>query len=77
MQRMGMVIGLKPQKVDADKALHATPWPEMDAALKATHIGNYSIYLRQPENLNDRQADCCLHRHRLESGRRSEVGVVL
>ena len=51
MQRMGMVIGLRPQKVDAYKALHATPWPEMDAALKATHIGNYSIYLRQPENL--------------------------
>jgi len=51
MPRMGMVIGLRPEKVDAHKALHATPWPEMDAALKATHIGNYSIYLRQPENL--------------------------
>lgn len=50
MQRMGMVIGLKAEKVAEYKALHAEPWPEMDAALKAAGIGNYSIYLREPEN---------------------------
>jgi L-rhamnose mutarotase len=51
MQRMGMVIGLQPDKVAEYKLLHSTPWPEMDAALRAAHIRNYSIYLREPENL--------------------------
>ncbi len=51
VQRMGMVIGVKPEKIDEYKALHATPWPEMDAALSAANIRNYSIYLREPENL--------------------------
>lgn len=51
MQRMGMVIGLRPEKVDEYKSLHAAPWPGMDAALRAAHIRNYSIYLREPENL--------------------------
>ncbi len=51
MQRMGMVIGVRPEKVAEYKALHAAPWPEMDAALRAAHIRNYSIYLREPENL--------------------------
>ncbi len=51
MARMGMVIGLKPEKVAEYKALHAAPWPEMNAALTAAHIRNYSIYLREPENL--------------------------
>lgn len=51
MQRMGMVIGLRADKVAEYKALHASPWPEMNAALKAANISNYSIYLREPENL--------------------------
>lgn len=51
VQRMGMVIGLHPEKVSDYKTLHAKPWPEMDAALKAANIGNYSIFLREPENL--------------------------
>ena len=51
VQRMGMVIALKPGRVADYKALHAAPWPRMNAALKAAHIGNYSIYLREPENL--------------------------
>ena len=51
VQRMGMVIGVKPDKLDEYKRLHATPWPEMDAALKAANIANYSIYLREPELL--------------------------
>lgn len=46
-----MVIGLRPDKVADYKALHAAPWPAMNAALKAANIRNYSIYLRQPENL--------------------------
>jgi L-rhamnose mutarotase len=49
--KMGMVIGLKPERVAEYKALHAAPWPEMDAALKAAHIHDYSIFLKEPENL--------------------------
>ena len=37
MQRMGMVIGLLADKVAEYKTLHAAPWPEMNAALKAAH----------------------------------------
>lgn len=50
-QRMGMVIGVKADKLAEYKRLHAAPWPEMNAALSAAHIRNYSIYLREPENL--------------------------
>jgi len=51
IQRMGMVIALKPERIAEYKRLHAEPWPEMSAALSAAHIRNYSIYLREPENL--------------------------
>ena len=51
MRRMGMVIGLRADKVADYKALHAAPWPAMNAALRAANISNYSIYLREPENL--------------------------
>ncbi|MEQ1770698.1 MAG: L-rhamnose mutarotase [Devosia sp.] len=50
-ERMGMVIGVKPKKLPEYKRLHAEPWPEMNAALSAANIQNYSIYLREPENL--------------------------
>lgn len=51
VKRMGMVIGLKPESIETYRRLHADPWPEMDAALSAANIRNYSIYLREPENL--------------------------
>ena len=51
VQRMGMVIGVKPEKLAEYKRLHAEPWPELNAALSAANIRNYSIYLREPENL--------------------------
>jgi len=50
-RRMGMVIAVRPEKLDEYKRLHAEPWPEMNAALAAANIRNYSIYLREPENL--------------------------
>ena len=49
--KMGMVISLKPDRVGDYKALHAAPWPDMDAALKEAHIHDYSIFLKEPENL--------------------------
>lgn len=50
-RRMAMVIGVRPEKLALYKELHARPWPEMNAALSAANIRNYSIYLREPENL--------------------------
>ena len=46
--RMGMVIGVRPERVAEYKALHAAPVPEMDAALKAANIHDYSIFLKEP-----------------------------
>ena len=51
MQRMGMVIGLKPDKIAEYKRLHAAVWPEILAMISACNIRNYSIFLREPENL--------------------------
>jgi len=50
-QRMGMVISVRPEKLAEYKRLHAEPWPEMNQALSAANIRNYSIYLREPEML--------------------------
>jgi len=43
-QRFGMVIGLRPEKMDYYNELHANPWPEINGALKECNIENYSIY---------------------------------
>ena len=51
VQRMAMVIGARAEKLALYKEVHAQPWPEMNTALSAANIVNYSIYLREPENL--------------------------
>lgn len=51
MQRMGMVIGLKPDMIDEYKRLHAAVWPEVLAQIAQSNIRNYSIFLREPESL--------------------------
>lgn len=51
MQRMGMVIGIKPEKIEEYKRLHADTWPEVLATISKANIRNYSIFLREPENL--------------------------
>lgn len=51
MQRMGMVIGIRPEHVAEYKRLHAAVWPEVLARIAASHIRNYTIFLREPENL--------------------------
>ncbi len=51
MQRMGMVLGLKAGKVEEYKRLHANVWPAILALLSAHGITNYSIFLKEPENL--------------------------
>ncbi|MCY0147141.1 MULTISPECIES: L-rhamnose mutarotase [Hoeflea] len=51
MQRMGMVIGLKPEKIAEYKKLHADVWPGVLAKISECNIRNYTIFLREPENL--------------------------
>jgi L-rhamnose mutarotase len=51
MQRMGMCLKLKAEKVEEYKRLHAAVWPEVLAQITAAHIRNYSIFLKEPENI--------------------------
>ncbi|MCF7837080.1 MAG: L-rhamnose mutarotase [Candidatus Marinimicrobia bacterium] len=47
MKRYGMVIGVKEDKLDYYRKLHAAVWPDVLKMIAACHIRNYSIYLRQ------------------------------
>jgi L-rhamnose mutarotase len=47
VERYGMVIGVRAEKIDEYKALHAAAWPGVLAKIKDCHIRNYSIYLRE------------------------------
>jgi L-rhamnose mutarotase len=49
VERYGMVIGIKPEKIEDYKKLHAAAWPGVLAKIKECHIRNYSIYLREIE----------------------------
>lgn len=51
MQRMGMVIGIAADRIDEYKRLHAAVWPQVLERLKLSNVSNYSIFLREPENL--------------------------
>jgi L-rhamnose mutarotase len=45
--RYGSVIGVREEKLDYYKELHANPWPEVNRMIKECNIRNYSIYLRR------------------------------
>jgi L-rhamnose mutarotase len=47
VKRYGSVIGLRPEKIDEYKRLHAASWPEILAMIAACNIRNYSIFLRK------------------------------
>jgi L-rhamnose mutarotase len=47
VQRIGMVIGLKPEKREYYNKLHANPWPEVNQTIKKSKLRNYSIYETQ------------------------------
>jgi L-rhamnose mutarotase len=50
MKRYGMVIGLRAEKIDEYKKLHAAVWPDVLRMIKECNIRNYSIYLRRLED---------------------------
>ena len=47
MQRHASVVGLKADRVEEYKRLHAAVWPEVLRTIGECHIRNYSIFLRQ------------------------------
>jgi L-rhamnose mutarotase len=51
MQRMGQVIGLNAEKITEYKRLHAAVWPGVLDRISECNIRNYSIFLKEPENL--------------------------
>ena len=50
IKRYGSVIGVRPEKLEEYKRLHAAVWPNVLKMIKTCNIQNYSIYLRQLDN---------------------------
>ncbi len=44
-ERYAMVVGLKPEKIEYYKKLHAKPWPSVLGQITRSHIQNYSIHM--------------------------------
>ena len=51
MKRYGMIIGLNEAKKAEYIRLHAAVWPDVLKTITACNITNYSIFLKEPENL--------------------------
>jgi L-rhamnose mutarotase len=51
MQRMGQVIRLNADVISEYKRIHADVWPEVLKAIAESNIRNYTIFLKEPENL--------------------------
>ena len=51
MKRYGQVIGIKPADIAEYARLHAEVWPDVLKQIKKSNIRNYSIFLKEPENL--------------------------
>ncbi|MBN7784148.1 L-rhamnose mutarotase [Ponticoccus gilvus] len=51
MQRHGQLIGIGAEAIAEYKALHAAAWPQVLETITACNIRNYSIFLKEPENL--------------------------
>lgn len=51
MKRYGSVIGLDEAKKAEYIRLHAAVWPKVLERITASNIRNYSIFLKEPENL--------------------------
>lgn len=51
MKRVGTMIGIRPDQIAEYKTLHAEVWPTVLAKIRECNIANYSIFLREPENV--------------------------
>lgn len=52
-KRHASVIGLRPEKIEDYKRLHAAVWPEVLEKISACNMRNYSIFLRKLPDGND------------------------
>ena len=43
-QRIGQLLGLRPEKLEEYKRYHVSIWPEIAKAIREAGIRNYSIY---------------------------------
>ena len=50
-KRMAWANVLRPEKIAVYKELHVAAWPGVLEQISKSNIKNYSIYLREPENL--------------------------
>ena len=46
-QRYAWITGLKPEKAEYYRQLHANPWPSVNKRIKDCHIRNFSIHERE------------------------------
>ncbi len=46
MKRYGFVIGVKPEKLEEYKRLHAAVWPKVLEMITLCNIRNYTIFLK-------------------------------
>ena len=51
MERMGLVITLEASVIPEYKRIHRQVWPEILKAIAGSNIRNYTIFLKEPENL--------------------------
>lgn len=47
MKRYGSIIGVKAEKIEEYKRLHAAVWPDVLEQIRRSGIRNYSIFLRK------------------------------
>ncbi len=57
MQRIGILIRVKPEKLEEYKQHHNPIWPELVAELKAAGMRNYSLWLH-PSGLEFGYLEC-------------------
>ena len=50
VERVGSVIGIRKEKIDEYKRLHADAWPGVLRMINQSNIRNYAIYLTEVEN---------------------------
>lgn len=51
MERMGLVLRIREENIPEYKRLHREIWPDIVEIISTANISNYSIFLKQPENL--------------------------
>lgn len=57
MQRVGLLLRVKPEKIEEYKEIHANVWPELLSELRAAGIRNYSLWLG-PDGLEFGYLEC-------------------